>query len=143
MALDVESFDLLLYLVCTHHGKVRVSWQSSPADQQSNDDVLRIRGVRSGDLLPQLDLMTANGTKHRLPSLEMRLAPASVGLNVETGRGWTERVLGLLEQHGPFALAWLEAVMRAADQRASRDSVLVDPALQVDDAVNSLIARKA
>lgn len=143
MALDVESFDLLLYLVCTHHGKVRVSWQSSPADQQSNDDVLRIRGVRSGDLLPQLDLMTANGTKHRLPSLEMRLAPASVGLNVDTGRGWTERVLGLLEQHGPFALAWLEALMRAADQRASRDSVLVDPALQVDDAVNSLIARKA
>lgn len=133
LALDAPQFDLLLYLVCSHHGKVRMSWQASPADQASHDDVLRIRGVRSGDLLPEFSLAGPDGSRHTLPAAELVLAPASVGLNPHTGRGWTERVLTLLDQHGPFALAWLEAVMRAADQRASRDATLADPALRTDN----------
>src|SRR5690606_4193004 len=28
LALDAEQLDLLLYLVCSHHGKVRMSWQA-------------------------------------------------------------------------------------------------------------------
>lgn len=138
LALDAEQFDLLLYLVCSHHGKVRVSWQASPADQASNDTVLRIRGVRSGDVLPALSLCAADGSRERLAPAELVLAGASVGLNPCTGRGWTERVLGLLQRHGPFALAWLEAVMRAADQRASRDATLADPSLQTDNAAHGL-----
>lgn len=135
IALDAPAFDLLLYLVCSHHGKVRVSWQSSPADQASNDSAPRIRGVRSGDVLPTMALVAADGTRHRVPAAEMLLAAASVGLNTDTGRGWTERVLGLLDRHGPFTLAWMEALMRAADQRASRDATLRDPALEAAVAV--------
>lgn len=127
LALDADAFDLLLYLVCAHHGKVRMSWHASPADQAAHDDALRIRGLRTGDMLPPLTLASGDGSWHRLPAAELVLAPAAAGLNPHTGRGWTERVLGLLQRHGPFALAWLEALLRAADQRATRE------ALQNDD----------
>ena len=129
LELDAERFDLFAYLVCSHHGKVRMTWHSSPSDQSADDPALRIRGVRVGDVLPRFALCDAHGARHELPAAELVLAPAAVGLNPHTGRGWTERVLGLLQRHGPFALAWLEALMRAADQRATRDARLVDPAL--------------
>lgn len=133
VALSAEQFDLLLYLVCAHHGKVRMSWHASAADQAASDTVLRIRGVRHGDILPTLRLATADGTTHTLPASELVLAPAAVGLNPHSGRGWTERVLGLLQRHGPFTLAWLEALLRAADQQASADNSMQDPALSADN----------
>lgn len=129
LGLDADGFDLLAYLVCSHHGKVRVSWQAAPADQAGGDDTLRIRGVRSGDVLPAFHLGGADGDQHMVPAVELVLEPAAAGLNAYTGRGWTERVLGLLQRHGPFTLAWLEALIRAADQRASRDATLRDPDL--------------
>ncbi|MGF1643460.1 MAG: DEAD/DEAH box helicase [Thiotrichales bacterium] len=130
--LDAPSFDLLTYLVCAHHGKLRLAWHASPADQESSDNVLRIRGIREGDCLPPLLLTTADGTPCELPTSRLDLAPAAAGLNPSTGRGWTERVLSLLGTHGPFTLAWLEALLRAADQRASRDMTLSDPILEAD-----------
>jgi CRISPR-associated endonuclease/helicase Cas3 len=133
VALDADRFDLLLYLVCTHHGKVRMSWHASPADQTVQDGALHIRGVRAGDLLPPLTLADAQGTQHTLPAAELVLAAVAAGLNPHTGRGWTERVLGLLQRHGPFTLAWLEALMRAADQQATRDGTLVDPDIPMDN----------
>jgi CRISPR-associated endonuclease/helicase Cas3 len=138
LALDSDQVDLLLYLVCSHHGKVRMSWHASPADQSSHDTALRIRGVRAGDVLPALSLADAHGGRHTLPEAELVLAPAAVGLNPHTGRGWTERVLGLLERQGPFTLAWLEALMRAADQRATRDTTLADPTLHADNVNHGL-----
>jgi hypothetical protein len=36
------------------------------------------------------------------------------------GKGWRSLCGRLLQQHGPFELAWLEAVIREADVRASR-----------------------
>ncbi len=120
LALDARSFDLLAYLACAHHGKVRVAWHLGPADQQAADGALRIRGIRDGDVLGPVFVASASGAVHELPASALDLAPASAGLNARTGRGWTERVLGLLDQYGPFTLAWLEALLRAADQRASR-----------------------
>ena len=120
LALDADRFNLLAYLVCTHHGKVRLAWHASPADQAAADEQPRIRGIRDGDTLPLLDLFAADRTLHQLPETLLDLAPAAAGLNPRTGAGWTERVLSLLDRHGPFALAWLEALLRAADQRASR-----------------------
>jgi CRISPR-associated endonuclease/helicase Cas3 len=37
----------------------------------------------------------------------------------EQGPSWTERSLKLLDEHGPFCLAWLETLVRLADWRAS------------------------
>ncbi len=132
-----NDFDLLAYLVCSHHGKVRMAWHASPADQQAADSTLRIRGVRDGEVLPSLPLATADGRYMDLPASELRLDAAAAGLNPRTGRGWTERVLDLLERHGPFALAYLEALLRAADQRASRNPV-ADPLLEADNAAHGL-----
>ena len=129
LALDADAFDLLAYLVCSHHGKVRMSWHASPADQSEQDTALRIRGVRTGDVLPAVSLVDAAGERHVLPAAELVLAPAAAGLNPHTGCGWTERVLGLLQRHGPFALAWLEALLRASDQRATRELAQNDPYL--------------
>ena len=123
LALDAHAFDLLAYLVCSHHGKVRMAWHAAPADQQAAEGGLRIRGIRDGETLPALTLATAQGEYLVLPPSELHLDAAAAGLNSRTGRGWTERVLDLLERHGPFALAYLEALLRAADWRASRSPV--------------------
>ncbi|MDP2324674.1 MAG: hypothetical protein Q8N51_11655, partial [Gammaproteobacteria bacterium] len=138
--LNAEQFDLVAYLVCSHHGKVRMAWHASPADQQAADPVFRLRGVRDGEILPATALVTAAGEILELPPGTLHLEAAAAGLNPRTGRGWTERVLGLLERHGPFALAYLEALLRAADQRASRNPV-ADPLLEADNAEHGLETR--
>ena len=134
--LNCEDFDLVAYLVCAHHGKVRMTWHSSPADQNANDNRLRIRGIREGDILPSLLLADNDGVFCELPATLLDLSPAAAGLSPRTGRSWTERVLGLLDRFGPFTLAWLEAILRAADQRASRqtftDRLLEERHVQID-----------
>ncbi len=121
--LGSDEFDLLAYLVCAHHGKVRMAWHASPADQKADDGQLRIRGVREGDTLPPVLMAAADGGFHQLPATALDLSPSKAGLSSRTGRSWTERVLNLLQRFGPFTLAWLEALLRAADQRASRRSI--------------------
>ena len=133
LALGADDFDLLAYLVCSHHGKVRVTWHSCPADQEYRDTDGRgqpIRGVRQGDRLPEVALCSASGdTATLLPASTLDLAPAAAGLSFRTGRSWTERTLDLVGRHGPARLAWLEALLRAADIRASRLNT-PDPLLQ-------------
>ncbi|MBL8473774.1 MAG: DEAD/DEAH box helicase [Rhodocyclaceae bacterium] len=119
LALGADAFDLLAYLVCAHHGKVRVTWHACKADQDMSDGRTRIRGIVEGDMLHAMQLADSTGTARTLPELKLSLAASAAGLNPHTGRGWTERVLGLLERHGPFGLAYLECLLRAADQRAS------------------------
>ncbi len=120
VSLSADDFDLLAYLVCSHHGKVRMTWHACPADQEAGDSVLRIRGIRNHEKLPSLPLLDNNNQSHQLPESTLDLAPSAVGLDVRFGRGWTERVIALRQQYGPFKLAWLEACLRAADMRASR-----------------------
>lgn len=137
LALDADQFNLLAYLVCSHHGKVRMAWHVGPADQQSTNGALRIRGIESGDTLPAVTLAAADGSLHLLPQSRLDLSPAAAGLSARTGASWTERVLGLLDQHGPFALAWCEALLIAADRRASR-APLADPLLENDNVHHAL-----
>jgi len=121
LACSADEFDLLVYLVACHHGKVRVALHAGPKDQDYRDGGdnrgLPIRGVREGDVLPSIVL---DGAAPPLPSMTLTLEPASLGLSARTGRSWRERTLGLIARFGPGALAWLEALIIAADRRASR-----------------------
>lgn len=119
LALDADAFDLVAYLVASHHGKVRMSLHATPDDQDYVDRDRRglpIRGVREGDRLPSI----AFERGAQLPALELTLAPALVGVSPRTGRSWSERTQQLLERLGPGTLAYLEACLRTADIRASK-----------------------
>lgn len=129
LALSAGDFDLLAYVVLCHHGKVRVALHAGPKDQdyRGNGDGrgLPIRGIREGDVLPGVLL---DPTADPLPPMTLTLEPAGLGLSPRTGASWRERTQGLLDRFGPGALAWLEALIIAADRRASRLRT-VDPAL--------------
>ncbi|MEQ8768682.1 MAG: CRISPR-associated endonuclease Cas3'' [Planctomycetota bacterium] len=122
-----EEFDLLAYLVLSHHGKVRVALHAGPKDQEyvaRDGRGLPIRGVRDGDVLPAISLDGVSS----LPELSLTLAPAALGLSPLTGRSWRDRTAALLQTYGPGSLAYLEALLIAADRRASKFTT-VDPLL--------------
>lgn len=124
---SAAEFDLLAYLVLAHHGKVRVALHVGPKDQEyvvRDGRGLPIRGVREGDVLPAISLDGVDS----LPAFLLTLAPAALGLSPVTGRSWRDRTASLLRAHGPGALAYLEAIVIAADRRASKLTT-IDPLL--------------
>ncbi len=126
-----EQFDLLIYLIASHHGKVRGALLASPSDQDYRDRDHRglpIRGVREDDQLPAIEV---NATGEKTPELTLTLEPARLGLSTRTGASWRERGLELVAQHGPTTLAYLESIFRAADVRASKLET-PDSALQLE-----------
>lgn len=118
--------DLVAYLVAAHHGKVRLSIRSLPGEQPPNPrngaeghDRRFARGLWDDDMLPATDLSGVIAPEVRLSLEPMELgqceSPPFVGQP-----SWAERMLRLRDQLGPFRLAFLEALLRAADSRASR-----------------------
>ena len=125
---SAEAFDLLVYLVASHHGKVRAAFHAAPKDQEYRDRDgrgLPIRGVREGDQLPGITIDTESSP---LPPLSLTLEPAALGLSTRTGASWRDRCRSLLDRFGPTGLAYLESLVRAADIRSSRLKTN-DPAL--------------
>ncbi len=123
LALNADEFNALVYLVCAHHGKVRGALHAAPKDQDYKDNDgggMPIRGIREGDALPTINLATPSGKEASVAGAKIHLDPASIGLSPRTGASWTERVQSLLAERGPFALAYLETLVRAADIRVSR-----------------------
>jgi CRISPR-associated endonuclease/helicase Cas3 len=119
LALSADAFDLLVYLVAAHHGKVRASLLAAPTDQDyegRDGRGLPIRGVRDGDILPGVALSALTTP---LSPLTLSLQPAMLGLSPISGRSWRERSADLVKRFGPAGLAFLEALMVAADRRAS------------------------
>jgi CRISPR-associated endonuclease/helicase Cas3 len=132
--LDETLFNLVLYLVMSHHGKVRCSLAMNARDQENvaPDGTLPIRGVLDGDVLPALELADPDGTSFVLPEVRLRLDPAKLGLSRRYGPSWVERVVSLRDRYGNFQLAWLEALLRVADVRASQIARPLDPRLPRD-----------
>jgi CRISPR-associated endonuclease/helicase Cas3 len=120
--LDSGQSDLAAYLAAAHHGKVRLSIRSMPHESPPREDPERLfaRGLLDGDELPAVDL----GGGVKAPAVRLRLAYMELGEDEKTGPSWLARMLALRDDPGlgPFRLAFLEALLRAADMRASRSS---------------------
>ena len=111
--------DLAAYLVAAHHGKVRLSIRSLPGETPPSDDPSRLfaRGIYDQDTLPETDL----GNGQTAPAQTLSLDCMQLGRSPDGQPSWIERMLKLRDDHlGPFRLAYLEALLRAADARASR-----------------------
>lgn len=105
---EKDAHDLVAWLVMAHHGKVRMT--PMPWNDERMDDVA---GVRPGDRLPSnaMSFVAHEETIDLDPDL---LIPSL------THPGWQGRAVKLLQEHGPQFLAYLEALVRVADWRASR-----------------------
>jgi CRISPR-associated endonuclease/helicase Cas3 len=109
-----DDASLAAYLIAAHHGKVRMRLRALPKEEPAPDGKLFARGVHDGDSLPQVTL----GDK-QLPETKLDLDIMQLGDSPRCGASWAARTQRLLEEHGPFRLAWLEALLRIADWRAS------------------------
>lgn len=105
--------DLIAYLILAHHGKVRMSLRAMPNEQAGADIKRFARGIHEGDSLPALEF---DGEHSAATTLKLALMEIGLG---DQGPSWSERALRLLDQLGPFRLAWLETLVRLADWRAS------------------------
>jgi CRISPR-associated endonuclease/helicase Cas3 len=127
-----EQRNLVAYLVASHHGKVRLSIRSLPNETNPNAGRRFARGVWDGDELPETDL----GDGIVAPGVTLSLEPMELGLCEQAPfagfPSWSERMLGLRDKLGPFRLAYLEAVLRAADMRVSRNAAQRAVAKQQD-----------
>ncbi len=112
-ALQLQMPVPVAYLIAAHHGRTRLAIRALPGeDQPANSQTLFALGVHDGDPLPTADL--GDGQTWREQKLD--LSPMRLGAE----SSWTARALKLLTDLGPFQLAYLEAILRAADERASQ-----------------------
>lgn len=108
----VDEPDVAIYLVAAHHGRIRLAIRSVPEEERTG----RVLGISDGDRLPSVQIPGG-----QLPSSILSLTPMQLGRSDDGSPSWAERSLTLLnrEDLGPFRLAFLEAMVRLADWRAS------------------------
>jgi CRISPR-associated endonuclease/helicase Cas3 len=97
--------DLVRYLVLAHHGKLRLQVRA-PGDDKDEKTLL---GLRDGSTFP-VDRVLGRSGEVTVDLEQFRFGGE---------RSWTRTALRLRDRYGPFVLAYLEAVVRIADWRAS------------------------
>jgi len=108
--------DLTAYLIAAHHGKVRLAIRSLPKEKAPEGAERHYAlGVWDGDALPEIEM--EGGLRVRESRLDLSLM--EVGGDGQGRSSWLQRSLQLRDQLGPFRLAFLEALLRIADWRAS------------------------
>ena len=122
---DAHERDLVSYLIAAHHGKVRLSIRSLPnepaPDTAMPDGAERLfaRGIWHGDKLPAVPLAEITTPEVALDLSFMQMGEGPRGESQEASPSWLARTIALRDRLGPFRLAYLETILRAADARAS------------------------
>ncbi len=113
VALQNGVHPLVAYLVAAHHGKVRLSIRSLP-NEHTSEGRHRVRGLEDRDQIPPVQLPGLH-----LEEQILDLSPVELGHS--NGYSWLHQMLTLRDDPdlGPFRLAYLESLVRAADVRAS------------------------
>lgn len=106
--------DLVAYLIAAHHGKVRMAIRALPEERPKPPDKRIARGVQDGDELPDVKCGSEDSAARMLG-----LGLMEMGEDEKGRPSWAARTQALLAELGPFRLAYLEAILRVADRRAS------------------------
>lgn len=121
--------DVGAFVIAAHHGKVRLSLRARPGEKPAPEGRRFAHGVWEGETLNAVDL----GGNFVTQQQTLSLACMELGGGGE-GPSWSDRMQRLLEELGPFRLAWLETLVRVADWRASARR---STALKTKDAANA------
>ena len=105
--------DLAAYVVAAHHGRIRVVLRSMPGERVASRE--RVRGIEEGETL----LACSLGSGVERPETGLTLRWAQLGFAADGAASWTERVIRMRDELGPFRLAYLEMLLRSADEAAS------------------------
>lgn len=116
MAMNARVSDLSVYLVLGHHGKVRLSIRSGERKiVQGVDKKLKIMGLDDYELIDEVYL----GGGITSLKFNLRLGLIELGTKVNGDNSWLNRSWHLLQEYGPFKIAYMESILRSGDQRAS------------------------
>jgi CRISPR-associated endonuclease/helicase Cas3 len=105
--------DLAAYVAAAHHGRIRVVVRSMPGERVAGRE--RVRGIEDGERL----LACSLGSSVERPETAITLEQVKLGCAPDGAGSWTDRVVRLRDELGPFRLAYLEMLLRIADETAS------------------------
>ena len=117
LAIMNKQEDVVAFLAMAHHGKVRTAIRSMPDEYvPEKNDIRYACGVWDGDRIPSIVL----GERICSAEATINLSIMELGL-IKNAKSWLNRILDLIHDPniGIFRLGYMEAIVRAADRRAS------------------------